>query len=151
MARTIASIVTGRDEDLPFVLLDGDSVGKSARTDLQRELYADKPERVLSAADFGNVADGEVEDLVPQDFMVSLVDRLFRQQEMENEFSNFAKPGALIPQIRKWATDTGLKLPNDYKVQLAKFAKTQMLAKKLDNFGDEAVAGWVRLFEAFEG
>jgi len=62
-ARQIASMLTGRDDDLPIVLLDDDKPGRQAAQDLKNSLYVDSKEKVLNVRDFTGLEDSEVEDL----------------------------------------------------------------------------------------
>ena len=81
--------------------------------------------------------------------MVQAIDRLFRASEVDDEFVNFAGPGAIVPQIRNWAAKVGVALPKDYKVQLAKRVKQTLLSTKASDIGDETFAVWVKIFDAF--
>ncbi|MCG3102079.1 hypothetical protein MAQ58_21965, partial [Enterobacter sp. DRP3] len=47
--RSIASILLGRDERLPKVLLDADTMGAKMKMELSTSLYADQKEDLLSA------------------------------------------------------------------------------------------------------
>lgn len=78
-AKIIASILVGRDDALPFVLLDGDKAGQQAAKSLRDGLYAASPDRVvLTDEAFEAICETEIEDLLPSSLVVQVLDRLER-------------------------------------------------------------------------
>ncbi|MBY5439083.1 AAA family ATPase [Rhizobium leguminosarum] len=149
-ARQIASMLTGRDDDLPLALLDDDKPGKQAAQDLKNSLYTEYKDKVLNVREFTGVEGSEVEDLIPPEFIADAVDREYRVSEPENEFGNFRKPGPIVPQIQNWASAQGLPLEHGWKVPLARRVKQQLLNRGLERIGSGFQEQWVKLFEAFE-
>lgn len=146
--KIVASILTGRDEELPFVLLDGDEAGLRMARELRNALYADAKDRILCVDSYSEKLHAEIEDLLPTDFLAGVVDRW--QRSADEEFATIvdsAKP--IIPQIEEWAKKESITLEMGWKVELAKRAKQMMLAKGVKAFDDEYVARWVNLFNAF--
>lgn len=147
--RTVASILTGRDEELPIVLLDGDESGRRMAKELRASLYANEPNKVLSTDDFAAYDRSEVEDLLPVKFLAEAMDRWQRRPQVL--FGDVAKKGEpVIPQIKKWAETEGLELPAFWKVELAKRVKKRALDAGLDSFDEPTVQMWQRLFSALE-
>jgi hypothetical protein len=77
-ARVVASILTGRDETLPTMLLDGDEPGKRMARELRSSLYTDAKNKILCIDDFTGLGNSEVEDLIPEKLFAEVVDRLER-------------------------------------------------------------------------
>jgi energy-coupling factor transporter ATP-binding protein EcfA2 len=147
-ARIIASILTGRNEQLPLILCDDDSVGRSAARELREGMYANEPERVLSLKDF--VFEGaEVEDLFPADFLAEILDRIVPRGEHDiTDVIETGKP--FVAQVEAWAKGDKLDLPKHWKVDLALATKKRALqggVKKL--FANDTIEGWRDLFQAF--
>ncbi|CDZ31893.1 ATP-dependent OLD family endonuclease [Neorhizobium galegae bv. officinalis] len=149
-ARQIASMLTGRDDDLPIALLDDDKPGRQAAQDLRNSLYVESKEKVLSVRDFTGMEDSEVEDLIPRDVLVDAVDRTYRVNEPENEFANLVEVGPIVPQIQKWAAHQGIELENGWKVPLSRRVKQKLLSQGLGTVDEKRQETWVKLFEAFE-
>lgn len=147
--RITASILTGRDEALPVVLLDGDVMGAKMATELRTSLYADAKEKVLSTDDYAGFSGSELEDLIPQDRFVEAVDRIFRNSEQS--FSEyFLKGKPAIPQVEAWAKKEGIELIPGWKVDVAKRVKQAALNKGIQHVESDLVEKWVRLFGCFE-
>jgi len=101
----VASILTGRDDALPFVLFDSDTMGRRMATELKTSLYVGSEERILSVGDFVAIEHAEIEDLFPATFIATVIDRWQRVPEPDDEFTPALQAGiAIIPQIEVWAT-----------------------------------------------
>ncbi|MXY89995.1 MAG: AAA family ATPase [Gammaproteobacteria bacterium] len=147
--KIVASILTGRDEELPVVLLDGDEAGRRMANDLTKGIYGDAPSKILSTDDFAGYEKSEVEDLFPSRFLADTVDRWQRGPEVL--FGDVVKEGgSVVPQIERWAENEKFQLPKYWKVELAKRVKQRALDAGLDGFDQSTVDKWQRLFEAFE-
>lgn len=149
-AKQIASMLTGRDDDLPLALLDDDKPGQQAALDLKNTLYTEHKDKVLNVREFTEVDGSEVEDLIPPEFIADAVDREYRVSEPENEFASYRKSGPIVPQIQNWATAQGLTLEHGWKVPLARRVKQQLLNRGLDRIDAKLQEQWVNLFKAFE-
>ena len=147
--RITASILTGRDDALPAVLLDGDVMGAKMATELRTSLYADAKDKVLSTDDYAGFSGSEVEDLIPSDRFVEAVDRIFRNSEQPfAEYFTKGKPA--IPQVESWAKREGIELIQGWKVDVAKRVKQATLNKGIQHVESDLVEKWVRLFGCFE-
>ena len=143
--RTVASILSGRDEVLPIVLLDGDQPGRRMAKELASSLYVAEKDKILSTDDFTDMKQSEIEDLLPVTFLAEVMDRWQRRPEVL--FGDVAKPGEpVIGQIEQWADSQKLELPDFWKVDLAKRAKQRALDIGLAHFDEETVERWRRLF-----
>ena len=143
--KIVASILTGRDEALPVVLLDGDEPGRRMAKDLAGGLYVNEKRKILSTDDFAGFAESEVEDLLPVELLAEVLDRWQRRSEVL--FSEVVKNDEpVVPQIQEWAESQKLDLPDFWKVELAKRAKQRALDVGLSQFDEKAIEKWRRLF-----
>jgi hypothetical protein len=147
-AKVVASILTGRDEVLPVMLLDGDEAGRKMATDMQNGLYQTSKDRILSTNSYVGIIDSEIEDLLPPEFLGDVVDRWERRSD--TAFKDVLKAGQpIVPQIEAWATAEGITLEEGWKVDLAREAKKRALNLGLGKFDKDVVAMWARLFTDF--
>ena len=108
-AKVIASILSGKDETLPNVLLDGDHAGAKMARDLPNGLYQSAKNRVRTTDKYVGFADSEIEDLFPQDFLVAAIDRWGRKADVP--FGDVVKRGEpIVPQIEAWAKSQSIPL-----------------------------------------
>ena len=148
-ARIVASILTGKDETLPVMLLDADAAGRQMKKAITSNLYADNPELVLLVGDFVDYADAEIEDLLPFGLLADEMDRIEREPEVRlGDVMREGEP--FVGQVKAWASDHGIELTPDWKVKLAKRVKERALTQGVVEFDDCVVKRWVRLFTAFE-
>src|SRR5690606_25715859 len=61
----VSKLVSSREDDLPFVLLDSDKTGKEYAKNLKSGKYRDEKDKVLGVADFLSDKEYEIEDLIP--------------------------------------------------------------------------------------
>lgn len=122
----VVSIVSGKNETLPLVILDSDQSGKDAKKKLLSGLYKDSHERVIEIADFSDVPNCEFEDIVPIDLMRRQLDRLFRDVEDEDVFDSLLEGQPVIPQIEEFARKHRIELNKGWKVDLSRNVKQQL-------------------------
>lgn len=147
--RITAGILSGRDEALPVVLLDGDYMGARMATELTTGLYKGEENKVLSTDEFTGFKGSELEDLIPHQRFVEAVDRVFRDPEQQfSEFATIGKP--IVPQVEAWAKREGIELELGWKVEVAKRVKPILLSKGIGEVESDLVERWVRLFTRFE-
>ncbi len=147
-ARAVASILTGRDDSLPKVLLDGDGPGKRLAESLRGELYASAPDRVLLVSDFVGMDKAEIEDLFPPEYIADELDRMIREAD-ERLADVIKRTEPFVGQVELWATNQRVNLIPHWKVHLSVRVKQRALTQGLVSFPVEVVERWVRLFEAF--
>lgn len=148
-ARVVASILTGRDEVLPVILLDDDGPGRQMRGNLVAGLYAESPSKVLNVGTFVDYDRAEIEDLMPFDVLAEELDRLEREPDVR--FADVVKAGQpFVGQLENWAKEQAVELHVHWKVNLSIKVKQRMLTRGISAIPDEVVARWVSLFEAFE-
>lgn len=147
-ARVVASILTGRDETLPIVLLDSDSPGRRLADSLKGGLYATNPERVLSVADFVGFEQSEIEDLFPAEYLAGELDRI--EREPEERLSDVIKEEEpFVGQVEQWANEQGVVLDPHWKVSLSVRVKQRALSRGISDFSDSHIEKWVKMFRSF--
>ncbi|MCC4310405.1 ATP-binding protein [Alcanivorax marinus] len=146
-AKIIASILSGRDDDLPKVLLDSDAAGKQAIKSLQGDLYSDDKDKIIETDEvFSDLKGTEIEDLLPAGLMIQVLDRMERRAEKEfEEVHDPKKP--IIPQIKNWAEKEGFAMEPGWKVKLALGVKDKLLANASRYVDDDDIKRWKELFD----
>ena len=148
-AKIIAAILMGRDDALPFVLLDSDVAGRQAAKALKDGLYQGAKNLVLMTDDFtGKLKESEIEDILPPQLLIQVLDRLERRAS--RDFEDFYKVGnPIVPQIQAWAKDEGFDLAEGWKVQLALGVKSKLLSNPDKHIDDQLLDAWTSIFEKF--
>jgi len=141
--KAIASILSSKHNDLPYVLLDSDKIGESARKDLTTELYKGKEKRIIGIADIVGYKESEIEDLIPHDFITAQLNKWFGNCDEDFE-PDREKP--VIPQIEEFSRKNSIALPSGWKVMLAQSVKKQIQRQKSE-IADDYLSKWIELFE----
>ena len=148
-AKIIAAILMGRDDTLPYVLLDGDVAGTQAAKALKEGLYQAAIDRVLTTDEFmGGMKHSEIEDVLPARLLIQVLDRIERRAQRDfEEFYEKGKP--IVPQIKAWAQSEGFDLQQDWKVQLALGVKNKLLSSPEMYADDSHLSLWASMFNRF--
>lgn len=150
--RQVAALLLGRDEELPWVLVDSDQPGRQIASHLRdgkQAWYANNPERVVLVSDLlPTMGDCEVEDLFKPTFLVPIVAKFFRGAG--EDFDEFYQPGKpIMTQAEMYARKHALPLGDGWKVEIAKAAKVKALRSGNSVAEMEVTDGaWAKLFEA---
>lgn len=144
----VVSIVSGKNEALPIVVLDSDQSGRDAKKKLLSGLYKDCPDRIIEIAEFSVVTNCEMEDLIPYDLMYRHLDRVFRDVEEEDIRDFITEDKPIISQIEQFAIQNNIELNEGWKVDLSRNVKQQL--SKTKSILDDFVEKWVKLFQRFE-
>ena len=145
--KPVVALLGGKDNVLPFVVLDGDRPGHELGEALRRDLYSTEQEKLLDVSTFAGIAGAEIEDLIPLRMLGKQVDRMFRDHD--NSFVDVAKTGVpVVGQIESWAKTEGIILEKGWKVELSKRVKQLLLSKGLERT-DPTVDLWAKLFRRF--
>lgn len=143
--KAIAGLVSGRNGELPHIILDSDKTANSAKQQLSAELYKGAENKIVSVGDFVGFDNSEVEDLIPVPLMQRQLDRFFRDVEEECFQDVYDDTKPIVFQIEAFAQKYGITLEKSWKVQLAKGVKQQLLNLKTTVI-DAAVSKWEKLF-----
>ena len=145
----IASIVAGKDESLPFVIVDSDGAGRDMRNKLESHLYEGQGERIIDVKEIRDLEGAEVEDLMPSHLAADVISRELKGPEEDfDELFDESKP--LVLQVKEYAKANGIELPPGWKVDVAKQVKNRLLRKREQDLPrEEDIQRWKRLFERF--
>jgi predicted ATP-dependent endonuclease of OLD family len=149
--RVVASILGGRDEELPVALTDSDAQGRAMAKALRSELYANDPHLVLEIGNYTGMVDSEIEDIIPPTIIADALDRWQRTADLP-PFADAMEAGKpIVPQIEAWAEKYGVNLPvPGWKVELAKRVKKQLLGVGPSAVPEDVLNRWVKLFKDFQ-
>lgn len=143
--KAIVGILCGKDERLPSVLLDSDTTGSRTSSELKTSLYAASPDRVVNVSSVSSLPNAEIEDLMPSSVMLPAVDRLLRSAE--EDFSGHFRLGfPIVAQIEEFASRHGIRLPEGWKVELAKAVKSRLLKNGAEALERASLDTWAKLF-----
>lgn len=142
---TLVSLVQGRDEILPVIILDSDKQGQEKEKNLKKEKYVGLEELIVTMKDICGMDLAEVEDLMPGEVMAKVFSRMYRtSDEYFDDVYNVNQP--IIPQIEGFARRNDVILPQGWKVDFAR-----QIANYFDKndikLTDETVQRWKKLFD----
>jgi hypothetical protein len=142
---TLVSLVQGRDEILPVIILDSDKQGQEKEKNLKKEKYVGLEELIVTMKDICGMDLAEVEDLMPGEVMAKVFSRMYRtSDEYFDDVYKVNQP--IIPQIEGFARRNSVSLPQGWKVDFAR-----QIANYFDKndikLTDETVQRWKKLFD----
>jgi predicted ATP-dependent endonuclease of OLD family len=157
----VVSMLTAKDEALPYVIFDSDTLGMNMAKQLSSNLYNGANDRIIMVGDTCAVinAEGdtcavqnaEIEDLFPTDFLVKILTKLYFR-DIEEEFGDVIKKGKpIVPQIQEYALKYCLSLQLGWKVEVAIRAKDRLLNNNDSMKNHESLVKiWKHLFEKIQ-
>lgn len=140
----VSKLVSSREDDLPFVLLDSDKTGKEYAKSLKNGRYKDAKDRVLGVADFLSDNEFEIEDLIPTSAIISTIDRMYRCDQYFEDYHDSKKP--IVDQIDDWAKSNSIVLEDGWKVELARTIQNRF-DKHFEKVDDNLVESWKKMFD----
>lgn len=140
----VSKLVSSREDDLPFVLLDSDKTGKEYAKSLKNGRYRDEKDKVLSVADFLSDKEFEIEDLIPTEAIISTIDRMYRCDQYFDDYHDSEKP--IVDQIEDWAKSNSIVLEDGWKVELARTIQNRF-DKHFQKINDNLLKSWKKIFE----
>jgi hypothetical protein len=146
----LVPIISGKDEEPPYVILDSDEQGLVFAKKLSSgPIYAGASgKKILKVGDFVSVDRAEMEDLLPHAMFIEVASRVLLRGA-DDDFSETAKQGeAIVPQIESFAHGCGIELQPGWKVDLARAVKARLL-KAPNDVPDATIKIWKKLFAAF--
>lgn len=140
----VTKLVSSRDDSLPYVLLDSDSVGKDYQKQLTKGRYRDEKDKVLGVADFLGDKEYEIEDLIPVSSLIPIIDRQYRSDQYFEDY--YKKDEPIVDQIEAWAAKNSIELGKGWKVEIARIAQNRF-DKVMENVSKEMEDNWKKLFD----
>lgn len=143
--KPVVAIITGKEEELPVILLDADVAGKEKRKTLEKNLYKENREKIISVSDFlhTKVENSEIEDLMDYDIIVEAVNREFHSDIEDFEFDSSSSKN-IVQQIEDYANENDIILNEGWKVKIA-----QRYIAKDRKESEDILEKWKKLFEKF--
>jgi predicted ATP-dependent endonuclease of OLD family len=143
----VIKILLGRDNNLPFVVLDADNSGIEKKKQLENDLYKEEKNKILTMNDFLGEGEWEIEDLMPNEELARIFAKKFRRVNSEDEFDYiYDKDKPIVPQMEKFANENGYKLEKGWKVELAKdFQKS--FDRIVDRIPEDLKEKWINLIQ----
>jgi predicted ATP-dependent endonuclease of OLD family len=143
----VIKILCGRENDLPFVLLDSDKPGLEKYKQLTNGLYIDAKDKVLSISAFIKEGEYEIEDLMPSEELARAFSKQYRRVNSEDDFDySFDNTKPIVNQMETFAKENGYILTEGWKVDLAKECQ-KSFERMLDKTSDELKNNWIALFD----
>lgn len=146
----VVSILSGKTEELPYVLVDSDISGQDTVKKLSSGLYKEQKNRIIQVKDITNLDNSEVEDMIPYALLSRGIGRLFLTVEDETFEDNYDASIPILPQIEGFAKKYSIELNRGWKVELAKSVKQLLKKKKTTDIDEEIKVKWINLFKMFE-
>lgn len=145
----VVSMISSKEDDIPYLIIDSDKSGEDAKKKLLSGLYQGFENRILDVKDYTGIEKSEVEDLIPFSLIKKGVDRLFNSLDEIDFEDNYNKEIPVVAQIETFAETNGIELEKGWKVGISMAAKAQLKNKKADAIPKEYIDKWTKLFNAF--
>lgn len=143
----VVKILLGREDNLPYVIMDSDKPGKDKIKQLHNGLYAEEKEKVIPVSEFVGEGEFEIEDLMPLDELARLFAKQYRRVNSEDEFDYlYDKNAPIVNQMETFAKDNGYTLHEGWKVDLAKDFQRNF-ERIVTRCGDDVKDKWLKLIE----
>lgn len=143
----IVSIISGKEDQLPLVILDSDKSGNDAKQKLASTLYKGMADRIITIASYSTVEQAEVEDLIPLELMNRHFDRvLFRDVDDEVFSDTYDSKQPIVNQVQAFAEKYSVTLPIGWKVELSKSVKAQLQKCSPDKIPMVYIETWTGFF-----
>lgn len=145
----VVSMISSKDNDVPYLIIDSDKSGEDAKKKLLSGLYKGFENRILEIKDYTGIEQSEVEDLIPFSLMEKKVSRIFSSLDEVDFKDEYNKANPIIRQIESFASGNSIELEKGWKVGLAVATKAQLQNKKNDAIPKEYTDKWTNLFSSF--
>lgn len=140
--KPVVSIITGMDEILPIILTDSDTAGKEKKKSLEKILYSENKNKILSVEKYihRKINDAEIEDIMDEQLLTDAFNREFHSEQEDFEFDE-DNPISIVQQMEKFAKENEIILDSVWKVKIAK----RYINK--ENIPDKKIKDkWITLF-----
>lgn len=143
----VVSIIAGKGELLPFVIVDSDKSGQDTVKKLKSGLYKEHPDRIIEIKCITQMENSEVEDLIPIILFQRGINKLFHNIEDIDFLDSYHPEEPIIPQLEKFSQENGTILQEGWKVDLSRSVKSLLQNKKREGIGEIYITNWLKLFE----
>ena len=144
--KQLTSLIAGKQQELPVIVLDSDKSGEDYANKLEKELYSNDKDKILMIKDFVGIENAEIEDLFPEAILERPIERIINDRDFRFK-DNFDRNKPVITQIEEWANIYSIDLIHGYKVELSKDIKRDLISSNISAMiPDEYIKKWVLLF-----
>jgi predicted ATP-dependent endonuclease of OLD family len=144
--KPIISILAGRDNALPYAVLDADKQGRDKENQLRGSLYKDEKGKLISVTYILGEGSFEVEDLMPVDELARVFSKEYRGKQTDDFDDLVDSSRPIIPQMEAFAEQNGYELETGWKVDLAR-AVQKSSPRIAGNVTPERIKLWKKLFD----
>lgn len=147
----VVSLLTATDEALPYVIFDSDTPGQNMAKQLSSGLYNGATNRIIMVGNIRSMANAEIEDLFPIDFLGKILTKLYFR-DIDDDFEDLVEEDKpIVSQAQEYAQKNSLSLQPGWKVEVAMQAKTRLLGDKDPMKKHESLVDiWKQLFEQIQ-
>lgn len=143
----VIKILLGREDNLPYVIMDADKPGKDKIKQLHNGLYVNEKEKVIPISVFTGEGEFEIEDLMPKDELARLFAKQYRRVNSEDEFDYIYDSSLpIVNQMERFAKENNYTLIEGWKVELAKDFQRNF-DRIVTRCEDDLKEKWLELFE----
>ena len=144
--KQLTSLIAGKQQELPVIVLDSDKSGEDYANKLEKELYSNDKDKILMIKDFVGIENAEIEDLFPEAILERPIERIINDRDFRFK-DKFDRNKPVISQIEEWANIYSIDLIHGYKVELSKDIKRDLISSNISAMiPDEYIKKWVSLF-----
>jgi len=144
--KQLTSLIAGKQQELPVVVLDSDKSGEDYASKLEKELYSNDKDKILMIKKFVGIENAEIEDLFPEVILERPIERIINDRDFRFK-DEFDRNKPVISQIEEWANTYSIDLIQGYKVELSKDIKRDLISGNISEMiPDEYITKWVSLF-----
>ena len=144
--KQLTSLIAGKQQELPVIVLDSDKSGEDYANKLEKELYSNDKDKILMIKDFVGIENAEIEDLFPEAILERPIERIINDRDFRFK-DKFDRNKPVISQIEEWANIYSIDLIHGYKVELSKDIKRELISSNISAMiRDEYIKKWVLLF-----
>lgn len=146
--KSLVNLISGREEKLPFVVIDSDQQGKQAASNLKNELYSEEASKLISVSEFISLNNAEVEDLMWTELLLTCIPYIINGHNPDILFEDdYDSSQSLVSQIDSFSKKHSIELINGWKVELAKIFKKKLAKAKVEMVPTDVMNNWVAIFE----
>lgn len=145
----IASMVSSKIEDMPYVILDSDVSGEGAKNKLLSSLYKGSEGKIIEISEFTTKENAEIEDVIPYKYQKRSIDRLFNRVEDVYFEDKYDQEKSIVNQVEGFAKENNIELPKGWKVDVAKDVKKQLSTLKKADIEQNYIDIWKKIFVKF--
>lgn len=147
----VIKIISGRENSLPYVILDSDEPGIQKKKTLLKGLYKDEKEKVLTIDEFIGDGEFEIEDIMPKDDLARIFAKQYRRTSSDDEFDYlYKKEDPIINQMEVFAAENEYVLEDGWKVEIAK--EFQRNFERIITRTDDGLKDmWIKIIDKLTG